>query len=147
MSKVLVFTEEVFDFLGGKRVLKRTFEPDEDITIIRKGLPPGSLTAVVEAGRYEIKELLRVVDISPRTWERRKREGVLSKVESDRVFRIAQVTARAVEALGDGERAQRWLKEPNFALGGEKPFSLLDTEAGEQRVLAVLGRIEHGVFS
>jgi putative toxin-antitoxin system antitoxin component (TIGR02293 family) len=55
--------------------------------------------------------------------------------------------ARAEEALGDSEKAHRWLGRENRALGGERPVALLDSDAGARAVERVLGRIEHGVFS
>ena len=59
--------------------------------------------------------------------------------------RLACVVARAVEALGDPERAGAWLVSPNRALGGRTPVALLDTDEGAAEVEAVLIRIEHGV--
>jgi putative toxin-antitoxin system antitoxin component (TIGR02293 family) len=55
------------------------------------------------------------------------------------------VTRRAVEVIGDRERARRWLGTPVRALGHSTPISLLNTEPGEQSVLTVLGRLEHGI--
>jgi putative toxin-antitoxin system antitoxin component (TIGR02293 family) len=70
-----------------------------------------------------------------------------SKAESDRLYRVACVIARAEEVLGSSQAAERWLKEPLPALGFETPLSILDTDEGAQMVCDLLGRIEHGVFS
>lgn len=59
--------------------------------------------------------------------------------------RLVCVVARAVEALGDPERAGAWLVSPNRALGGRTPVALLDSDEGAAEVEAVLIRIEHGV--
>jgi len=40
-----------------------------------------------------------------------------------------------------------WLRSRNQALGGATPLSLLDTDAGAEDVMDLLGRIEHGVHS
>ena len=45
------------------------------------------------------------------------------------------------------EAAIDWLKQPNRALQGETPLSVLDTDIGSEMVTDLLGRIEHGVFS
>ena len=42
---------------------------------------------------------------------------------------------------------QHWLETENRALNGEIPFKLLAFSKGEERVLEVLGRIEHGIYS
>jgi putative toxin-antitoxin system antitoxin component (TIGR02293 family) len=67
-------------------------------------------------------------------------------IESDRLNRLAKIEARAVEVFEDEEIAANWLKAPNRVLG-EKPISLLDTEAGTDMVERVLTRIEYGVYS
>ncbi len=43
----------------------------------------------------------------------------------------------------DAEKAEEWMNTPNLALG-DKPISLLGSEAGENSVLAVLNSIEYG---
>ena len=55
--------------------------------------------------------------------------------------------ARAEVALDDREKAGRWMREPNRALGGTRPLDLLRSSAGARAVETVLGRIEHGTFS
>jgi putative toxin-antitoxin system antitoxin component (TIGR02293 family) len=49
--------------------------------------------------------------------------------------------------LGDADKARRWLKAPNRALGGEVPFDLLDTDIGAHQIEDVLMRLNHGIFS
>jgi putative toxin-antitoxin system antitoxin component (TIGR02293 family) len=63
------------------------------------------------------------------------------------MVRLAQVIERAVEVFEDDRTAMSWLKNPNAALGGSSPLSLLDTELGSMAVVSTLGRIEHGVFA
>lgn len=43
-----------------------------------------------------------------------------------------------VEALGGIDEAQRYLRTPNFALGGQIPLNLLTTPEGEDSVLREL---------
>jgi putative toxin-antitoxin system antitoxin component (TIGR02293 family) len=55
--------------------------------------------------------------------------------------------ALADEFLGDHEKAIRWLKRPNRALGGALPVEALDTELGARQVENILGRIAYGGVS
>jgi putative toxin-antitoxin system antitoxin component (TIGR02293 family) len=55
--------------------------------------------------------------------------------------------ARASEALGGHANARSWLVEPARAFHGECPLDYADTEIGAREVEALLGRLEHGVFS
>ena len=87
---------------------------------------------------------MRLIDINERTAQRRKEQGALTAEESDRLARIARVTQRAVDALGDTEQARVWLRRPNRALHGVEPLELLRTDAGAELVTDELGRIEYG---
>ncbi len=56
------------------------------------------------------------------------------------------VVERATAVIGTREKALRWLGTPVRALKFATPISLLGSAAGQQAVLTVLGRLEHGVF-
>jgi putative toxin-antitoxin system antitoxin component (TIGR02293 family) len=62
------------------------------------------------------------------------------------VKEIEVVRRRAIEVLGTSEKAHHWMETPNGAMGGSTPSELLHSVDGLQVVLAVLARIEHGVF-
>lgn len=61
--------------------------------------------------------------------------------------RVTEAVAKAAEVLGDHAAAVRWLYEPSRGFGGRTPHSCLDSDDGLELVLAVLVRLEHGVFS
>jgi putative toxin-antitoxin system antitoxin component (TIGR02293 family) len=141
---------QVSNLLGGGRVLKRLAanpQPAQFAGAIRAGLPAAALETFVVRTELDAEGVTALLGMSPRTWARRKAQAQqLTPVESDRLYRLAHAVARATDALGSRDKAVRWLRKPNRALGGEAPFNLLDTEIGEEQVLAVLDRIEHGVF-
>lgn len=58
----------------------------------------------------------------------------------------AEVVARAIEVLGNKEKALAWLRSPVAGLDNERPLDLIATANGRQDVENILGRIEHGVF-
>lgn len=134
--------------LGGKATLKTTLENEDDLLeLVRAGLPYESFEAVAKVLRMTIDDASEAVGITRRTLSRRKQEATrLSKQESERVLRLARMAVRAEDVLGSMEKAYRWLRAPNRALGGKKPIDLLDVDLGAARVEHVLGRIEHGVF-
>jgi len=121
------------------------FEPGTLISRLREGLPFASMERV-QKFTGDPERVLKVVGMSNRTFLRRKKDQQpLDTVTSDRLYRLAKIEAQAIETFGDASTAMDWLKSPNRALG-DKPLSLLDTEAGADQVLRVLGRIEHGVY-
>ena len=103
--------------------------------------------AVENLGRFLLESpqrLMRVLQINERTAQRRRERGALSPEESDRVARIARVSQRAIDSLGDENRAREWLKRPNRALQDAAPLDLLSTDGGSELVTDELGRIEYG---
>jgi putative toxin-antitoxin system antitoxin component (TIGR02293 family) len=134
--------------LGGKRTLGRTLSSDRDLRdAIREGFRPCVVEELMQASGLTLKELAGALDLSPRSLQRRRRTGRLARHESDRLYRLARIVAIANEYLGDHERATRWLKHPNRALGGVAPFAAIDTEPGARQVENVLGRIAYGGIS
>jgi len=139
---------QVVETVGGPRAWKGRVKDMSDVVAqLRSGLPYGILEAMVRDFGLELKELVPVLDIPWTTLMRRKRSKRFRPDESDRVYRLARIATLAAEVLEGKERASRWLREPNRALGGEAPLRLLDTEVGARQVETVLGRIEHGVYS
>lgn len=133
--------------LGGERVLGRPLASDSDLReAIREGFPHAVLQEVMRASGLTLQELASALDLSTRSLQRRRR-GRLARFESDRLYRMARLLALARETLGEGERAVRWLKRTNRALGGLAPIAAIDTELGARQVENLLGRIAYGGVS
>jgi putative toxin-antitoxin system antitoxin component (TIGR02293 family) len=69
----------------------------------------------------------------------------LSRADSDLLYRIARAIVHTVSVFGEADYAVQWLKEPNEALGGASPLSLLATVEGDEVVHAEIGAVEHGL--
>jgi putative toxin-antitoxin system antitoxin component (TIGR02293 family) len=138
----------VVDELGGERAVGRHLSSDRDLReAIREGFRPAVVNELMRASGLTLKELAGALDLSPRSLQRRRSSGRLAHHESDRLYRLARIVAIANEYLGDRERAMRWLKRPNCALGGVAPVDAIDTELGARQVENVLGRIAYGGIS
>src|SRR5215217_2756378 len=97
---------------------------------------------------FSREEMAELVQIRPRTLDRRKKEGRLHPEESDRLLRASRVFGRALALFeGDTEGASGWLSSPQRALGGAVPLEMARTEIGAGEVEGLIGRLEHGVFS
>src|SRR4029077_12685535 len=87
--------------LGGERVLGRTMTSDRDLReAIREGFPHAVLEELMQASGLTLKELADALDLSSRSWQRRRR-GRLARFESDRLYRLARLLALARQSLGD----------------------------------------------
>lgn len=140
----------VASFLGGTTVLGRAVHTDLELaTEVKRGLPSASLAHIVQEFRpvLSMRSIYAVVGGSERTLQRKQQNGQrLSRVESERLARVARLAVRAQEALGDKDTAYHWLVTPNRALEGRQPLEMLDTDAGARVVEEVLERIERGVY-
>lgn len=58
----------------------------------------------------------------------------------------ADVLAAGIELFDDGETFAVWLCEPQVALGGKSPLSMMSTASGCQQVRRILNAIKHGVY-
>lgn len=142
----------VFELLGFESVpvIGQTQTPQnlQIVNIIRQGLPTASLQRVADYYGTSEARIATLLGTSERTLSRRKKEDKpLNPIESDRLYRLARIGARALEVFENVGTARNWLKRPNRALGGTVPFELLDTDAGTEQVDELLTRIEYGVYS
>jgi putative toxin-antitoxin system antitoxin component (TIGR02293 family) len=135
--------------LGGKAAItKEPATPSEWVARIRSGLPAASALAFKKALGLTNEELASVLGVSLRTVARLDpARSHLDAVSGDRLVRSARLYAIAAEVLEDEAAAAQWLKSAQRALGGAIPLELAQTDVGARAVEALLGRMEHGVFT
>ena len=114
---------------------------------VRDGLPFAEFHMMQEMLGVTEERLGAWLGMSRATLHRRKKLGNLDRAESDRLVRYGRLMSHATAALGGLEGARSWLVAPAFAFNGECPLDFADTEIGAREVDALLGRLEHGVFS
>jgi putative toxin-antitoxin system antitoxin component (TIGR02293 family) len=137
-----------------RRILSQVFssidkeqEPDsmQVITLIRNGVSGDSITRLADLISIPKNDVYNLLNLKARTAQRQ----VSKKLDADKSGHLVQITRilqRCVEVFEDLEKAKRWLKSPNYALGNQIPLNLLDTTEGIELVRDTLTRIEYGVF-
>ena len=132
--------------LGGTAVLGAEVESELDfVQLVEEGLPTGTLDGLMRLGNLTAGEMEQI--IPRRTLTHLKTRHRLTPEQSDRVARAAGVFATAHEVFASREKANRWMRDPNRALEGETPLSLLRTGSGAGLVETILMRIAYGVYS
>ncbi len=114
------------------------------IARIRSGLPIDAVDAVLANGWLTLTDLDAIV-LPRKTLAHRRKLGMLTPDQSDRLSRVTRIIALAREAFGSDDKARCWLRRPTTPLGGESPLNLLDTDPGVRQVERLLGRIAHGI--
>jgi putative toxin-antitoxin system antitoxin component (TIGR02293 family) len=129
----------------------RADTPADAIARVERGLSPAAADRLADRLGLSPAQLARAAGASPRTLARRRRAGRLAPAESDRLYRLARLFERAVEAFGGDTEAevdaQRWFHLPQWALGEATPLAYAHTDPGAREVEALLDRIDHGVLA
>ena len=121
------------------------YSPPLNVYSVREGLPVQTVESLAGCLHVTSATMQRWLSLSKQTYARRRKQGRLSALESDRVVRYAELLHRAVEFLGGIDSAAHWLNTPSVALDGEIPLDHATTEIGARDVLRLIGRLEHGI--
>ena len=117
------------------------------IKSIENGLPVSDFKHLRNSLGLPDKDLAKYIRVPKSTLAIRKRKGKFSFAESERIYRLQRLFAKALEVFHDVNLARKWLKEEAYGLGDVSPLEYAATEIGAREVEDLLGRIEHGVFS
>jgi len=112
---------------------------------LRVGVPRDAFESLRNDLGISSGEFAAVLGIPTRTLARRTDR--FKPDESERLLRVGSVLKRAQNVLENKDSVRRWMTQPKRALGGLTPLVCCDSEVGAREVEALLGRIEHGVFS
>ncbi len=118
---------------------------DQDlVSLVEERLPTGAVDRLRECGLTDDEIYALVIPRRTLTHRRARREA-LSRDESDRVIRVARITALGEEVFGDAERSLRWLRAAKRQFQGRTPLQLVTTEAGSRVVEELLHRVDEGM--
>ena len=151
-SPELVRFAEIAALLGAPRTLRRIPRtPIEAHEMLMRGLPTKALTHFV-SNLVVIgwdNAFAKAVGMSQRTFQRHAAEAgkPLSAEQSGRMWKFAEILARATATLGSQEDAEQWLERPASGLDKRRPIDLLATPAGVELVEDFLTRLEYGVYT
>jgi putative toxin-antitoxin system antitoxin component (TIGR02293 family) len=132
--------------LGGERVLHRRIRTVADLRdAVESGLPTEALEHTVRhlAGDGPEAAELRYAIVPKTTLLRRRKR--LSVAESERLERLARLTALAEEVWEDAALAREFLTGAQPQLGGERPVDLARSDLGARQVEQLLYAIEYAL--
>lgn len=142
------------ELLGGRRTLHRPVRSRlEAHDLLQEGLPGHALehlvncVSILRAPHHGSLE--KAVGVSLRTYQRRRDapDKPLSREQSGRTWKFAEILGRAIALFGSQADAEEWLERPAVALDQRKPIDLLSTPAGVETVEDHLMRLEYGVYT
>lgn len=142
----------VADLLGGVRQLHHRIETPLDAhDLIVGGMPAGALNHLIDrlltvraTSGFE-----KALGMSLRTRQRRRDTSAkpLNAEQGGRVWKFAEILARAIDVFGSQSEAEQWLVRPAMGLDQRSPIELLASPAGAEVVEDFLTRIEYGAYT
>ncbi|WP_293414055.1 antitoxin Xre/MbcA/ParS toxin-binding domain-containing protein [Piscinibacter sp.] len=137
--------------LGGTRVLRCESLDQVDVhNAIVQGLPTATLVHLKKSLIHlDMVDLGRALGVSERTLNRHVKENTkrIGVALGSRVWRFAELLARATTVFGGQDQAERWFLSHAMGLDGHRPIDLLQTSLGAQLLDDFLGRLENGVYA
>lgn len=133
-------TSSLFSILGSS-------SEDYIIGIIRNGIPKKMMDELMMETGITPAEMADYIRTSDRTLRRYNHNTILNKEQSERVLELAMLYEKGKEVFESMNAFKEWMNAPLMASGNKKPKQYLDTSIGITKLIHILGRIEHGVYS
>jgi putative toxin-antitoxin system antitoxin component (TIGR02293 family) len=115
--------------------------------VVRIGLPKRAALHVQALLGLTAREMSSMIDMSYRTYQRKKVTDMLGLSSTEQLIEIAEVIADALQIFKSTGDVVTWLNTPLVGLAGQKPMGLLDNVFGIRQVRQALGRLAHGIAS
>ncbi|WP_233968008.1 MbcA/ParS/Xre antitoxin family protein [Pectobacterium polaris] len=96
---------------------------------------------------HDVASLKQMSPLERKTYEMAQLKNSFDAAVEDGSLRVPVVSERAIELFeGDEVLAEKWLAEPNRALGWKSPNEILSSQSGIDEVLGLITCIEQGVY-
>ena len=119
----------------------------EKMYLVREGINKKDLEKLKNKAKLDYDKLATLLSTTRATLINKKGTENFSAALSERIVSIADLYSYGFEVFEDQAKFNEWVFRPNKALGGKKPFELLDNQFGREEVKNVIGRIDYGVYS
>ena len=138
----------LYAILGGSKTIKKTVKSDLDyLELSMTGVPKSAIVSVAKYLGLTMKDMADLVNLSPKTLERKKPTDLLSESVSSQAIEIAATLAHGIQVFDTLEKFNHWVFKENRALKGKRPINIMNTATGLKMINALLTRIEEGVYS
>lgn len=140
--------KSLINILGRKYIRSKIESPYDFINIASKGISAQVILNFrnhFNIPRDSAAEMLNVSSPTIYRWIRQNKK--LDRNFTVQLLELADMFLYGTEVFQDQETFFKWMKLPNTALGGLEPQELIEFPGGIDKVRALLGRIEYGVYS
>lgn len=115
--------------------------------LVRAGISKNSLEDLKQKAHLDYDLLAKALSVTRATLINKKGKEKFNAAVSEGIVSLADLYSYGYEVFEDIDTFNRWMFEPNRALGGELPYHFLDNQFGREEVKNIIGRIAYGVYA
>lgn len=119
----------------------------EKMVVLEGGLSKNDLMQLKDKSGLGYDQLADVLSAARTTLINKKGKERFSRDLSERILSLADIYSYGYKVFEGVDAFNEWVDTPNAALGGKKPFALLNNQFGREEIKNLIGRIEYGVYS
>lgn len=132
--------------IGGTKP-ESSMTPVEKMERARAGITKQELELLKERTKLDYDKLAHLLSVTRATLINKAKTAAFAPTLSERIVGLADLYAYGYEVFENEDGFNRWMFEPNRALGGLRPYDVSDNQFGREEVRNILGRIDYGVHS
>lgn len=119
----------------------------EKMGLVRQGISKTDFEGFKEKAGLDYDQLAATLAVARATLINKKGVEKFNSTLSEKIVSLADIYSYGYEVFEDIKVFNQWVFRPNLALGGAKPYDLLDNQYGREEVRDLIGRIDYGVYS
>jgi len=119
----------------------------EKMELIEAGISKNDLENLKESAGLDYEKLGKMLSVTRATLINKKGKAKFNSALSEKIVALADIYSYGYDVFEDKDKFNRWIFKANSALGGKRPFDLLNNTFGREEVRHVIGRIDYGVYS
>jgi putative toxin-antitoxin system antitoxin component (TIGR02293 family) len=119
----------------------------EKMELLEQGIKKSDIEQFKIKAQLDYDKLAQALAVTRATLINKKKDEVYSENVSEKIVALSDLYSYGYEVFENVENFNAWLFVPNQALGGKKPFDIMDNQFGRDEIRNLLGRIEYGIYS
>ncbi len=119
----------------------------EKMAVIKKGVSKKELELLKNKAALDYSMLAKALSVTRATLINKKKEQKFNTALSEKIVSLADLYSYGFEIFGDKDLFNKWMRNPNRAIGGQVPYDLIDNQYGREEIKNLIGRIAYGVYS
>lgn len=119
----------------------------EKMTFLDNGIKKEDLEQFKAKASLDYDKLSQALTVTRATLINKKKNETFSENVSEKIVALTDLYFYGYSVFENEEKFNHWMFVPNNALGGKKPFDIVDNQFGREEIKNLIGRIEYGIYS